>query len=155
MNRKVVALAIVALFIGLVLGKVFSGRGPMASAPAPTGERAGATITSVHNDAVADYEAAIKTGKPVYVLFHSMTCQPCIEISEVVDRVLPEYEDRIVFVNAITDDPSAQRLAQRFEFQYIPTSFFLAPDGTVSNSFTGAMSEEQMRGYLDRLANDR
>jgi len=54
-------------------------------------------------------------------------------------------------VNAITDDASAQQLASRFSFQYIPTSFFLAPDGTVTDSFTGKLSESEMRARLDRL----
>jgi thioredoxin-like negative regulator of GroEL len=54
-------------------------------------------------------------------------------------------------VNAITDDASAQQLASKFSFQYIPTSFFVASDGSVSNSFTGPLSESEMRGRLDEL----
>lgn len=64
---------------------------------------------------------------------------------------MPEYGDKIVFVNAITDDASAGQLASRFSFQYIPTSFFVASDGTVVDSFTGSMSETDMRGRLDNL----
>jgi thioredoxin-like negative regulator of GroEL len=110
------------------------------------------SITADHNDAVGDFEAAQTSGKPVYVLFHSLTCDPCIEISNVVDEVMPEYSDDVFFVNAITDDPSAQQLAADFSFQYIPTSFFLAPGGeTVIDSYVGAMDATQMRGYLDAL----
>jgi len=109
------------------------------------------TITSTHNDAVADYEAALETGKPVYVLFHSLSCQPCVEISAVADKIMPGYEDKVVFVNAISDDPSGQQLASRFQFQYIPTSFFITPDGKVADSFTGAMSEADMKTRLDKL----
>ena len=65
--------------------------------------------------------------------------------------MVPEYEDKVVFVNAITDDASAQRLASRFSFQYIPTSFFVAPQGTVSDSHTGPLSESEMRARLDKL----
>ena len=56
-----------------------------------------------------------------------------------------------MFVNAITDDASAQQLASEFQFQYIPTSFFIASDGEVAESFTGSMSEADMRGKLDAL----
>ncbi len=122
-----------------------------ASGTRPAAAPAGATITSVHNDAVADYEAALKTGKPVYVLFHSLSCQPCVEISAVVDKVMPGYEGKVVFVNAISDDPSAQQLASKFQFQYIPTSFFITPDGKIADSFTGAMSEADMKARLDKL----
>lgn len=150
-SKGPIILLVVAIFLGLIAVKLVSDGGAPAS---PTGEgaTAGTSITSVRNDAVADYEAAVASGKPIYVLFHSMTCVPCVEISAVADQVMPSYEDDVVFVNAITDDPSGQQLAAKFAFQYIPTSFFVAPGGTeVTDSFTGAMEEAQMRAYLDAL----
>ena len=47
---------------------------------------------------------------------------------------MPGYEGKVVFVNAISDDASAQQLASQFQFQYIPTSFFITPDGKVADS---------------------
>ena len=152
----VVILVVVALFGGVLLAKSQSKppparvASPSGVAPAPA-QSGAPTITSTHNDAVADYEAALKTGKPVYVLFHSLTCQPCVEISAVVDKVMPGYEGEVVFVNAITDSPSAQQLASKFQFQYIPTSFFIAPDGKVAESFTGSMPDTDMKARLDKL----
>lgn len=153
----VIVLVVVALFAGVLLAKTQTGR-PAPRVVTPSGAEAEAsaqasvtTITSTHNDAVADYEAALKTGKPIFVLFHSLTCVPCVEISAVVDKVMPEYEGRVVFVNAISDDPSAQRLASQFQFQYIPTSFFVTPDGKVVDSFTGAMPDADMKARLDKL----
>ncbi len=122
----IIVLVVVALFAGVLVAKALSGSATAPSAASSgasetgAGTPAGVTITSVHNDAVEDYEAALKTGKPVYVLFHSLTCQPCVEISAVVDKVMPGYEGKVVFVNAISDDPSAQLLASKFQFQYIP-----------------------------------
>ena len=153
----VVILLVVAVFAGVMLAKARSGAtatpgttiaGVVANTqPQPLAT----TITSVHNDAAADYGAALKTGKPVYVLFHSLTCQPCVEISAVVDKVMPAYAGKVVFVNAISDDSSAQQLASEFQFQYIPTSFFITPDGKVADSFTGSMSDADMRARLDKL----
>ena len=54
-------------------------------------------------------------------------------------------------MNAITDDASAQQLASKFSFQYIPTSFFVTSDGTVSDSYTGPLSDSEMRARLDKL----
>lgn len=141
-QKSLVALVVVAVFVLLLAVKLVADGG------AGSGD---ASITSVHNDAVADFEAAVASGKPVYVLFHSLSCEPCIEISQVADRVMPDYEGRVVFVNAITGDPSGAQLASSFEFQYIPTSFFLAPGGEQHDAFTGAMDEAAMRGYLDAL----
>ena len=54
-------------------------------------------------------------------------------------------------MNAITDDSSGAELASKFTFQYIPTSFFVGPDGTVLDSYTGPLSESEMRARLDKL----
>lgn len=64
---------------------------------------------------------------------------------------MPEYQGKVTYVNAITADPSGEQLASKFQFQYIPTSFFISPDGKVVDSFTGAMSEVDMKTRLDRL----
>jgi thiol-disulfide isomerase/thioredoxin len=65
--------------------------------------------SSSRADVTVAYAAALKTGKPIYLLFHSLTCVPCVEISAVVDKVIPAYEGRIVFVNAISDDEPSPR----------------------------------------------
>ncbi|MBK5210972.1 MAG: hypothetical protein JJE36_01395 [Coriobacteriia bacterium] len=113
------------------------------------------SLTSVRNDAVSDYTAALKTGKPVYVLFHSLTCDPCVEISAVAEKVMPDYQKRVVFVNAITDDASGQALATKFAFQYIPTSFFIGSGGQATDSYTGVLTESQMRSRLDTLVKSK
>lgn len=149
--KAAMALLIAAMFLGLLIVKLATADRPVGAPPPAGGDAAPASITSVRNDALADYERALRTGKPIYALFHSLTCKPCIEISRVVDRVMPDYESRVVFVNAITDDASAQRLASRFRFQYIPTSFFVSPDGEVQASYTGSMDAVRLREHLDAL----
>jgi thioredoxin-like negative regulator of GroEL len=156
-NALIIVGVVLALF-AIIVVKALSNTGGLRSGvagSATSAERvqgAARSLTSVHNDASSDYAAALQTGKPIYVLFHSLTCQPCVEISGVADKVVPAYRDRIVFVNAITDDASAQRLASRFAFEYIPTSFFLRPDGSVESSFTGVLSDAEMKARLDELA---
>jgi thioredoxin-like negative regulator of GroEL len=150
-SKSVIVLLVVVAFLVLALAKIVTDGGASTGASTAGPSSSGTSITSVRNDAVADYEAALQTGKPVYVMFHSLTCQPCVEISAVADEVMPGYADEVVFVNAITDDDSARELASRFAFQYIPTSFFLAPDGTVVDTHTGTLSEAEMQAFLDRL----
>lgn len=148
-TRAVISVAaVIAIFALIVTGKGGTQRGDPSAGVSPSG----GSMTAKHNDAVADYADAVKTGKPVYVLFHSLMCQPCVQISAVADRVVPRYEGKIVFVNAITDDPSAQRLASKFSFQYIPTSFFVAPGGRVVDSHTGVLGAAEMQARLDALA---
>jgi hypothetical protein len=75
----IIILVVVALFAGVLFAKT-QNKPPVApvaassgAATGDAGQAAGTTITSTHNDAVADYEAALKTGKPIYVLFHSLS----------------------------------------------------------------------------------
>ncbi|PKQ16999.1 MAG: hypothetical protein CVT67_02315 [Actinobacteria bacterium HGW-Actinobacteria-7] len=157
MSGKAKILLGVAVVFAVVLGMKLGGAAikPTAVAPAAnsvsTPAEPSLTPTAARGDASAEYDAALRAGKPVYVLFHSTTCQSCIDISRVVDGVLPEYADRLTFVNAITDDPGARSLADRFEFQYIPTSFFIDGKGKIVDSYVGPLDEPGLRTYLDSL----
>jgi putative thioredoxin len=151
--RIIVAAVIVFAFAAIVALKVGSGA-PASPADAETtgSPSASGKISESHADANAAYDAALAGGKPVYVLFHSLTCDPCIEISAIVDKIIPAYEGKVVFVNAISDDPGSQVLGEKFQFQYIPQSFFIDAKGSVVDSFTGAMDEPAMKAYLDKLS---
>lgn len=65
--RLVLVAVILAVFAGLVLAKVTSS----GSAPSAATSSSSTSITSGPNDATADYEAAVRSGKPIYLLFHS------------------------------------------------------------------------------------
>jgi len=111
----------------------------------------GATADAAAYDAVAAYDAALDEGLPIYILFHSLTCQSCVEIDAVAKAVVPEYEGRVSFVDALTDETSGAELASSFSFQFIPTSYFLLSDGTVQATYTGVLDAEAMRAQLDSL----
>lgn len=152
--RIIVATIILVGFLVLLVAKAVTSSPSAAptTCPTPSAAASGSSASDEQaSGAVAAYEAALKAGKPIYVMFHSTTCAPCIEIAGVADGVIPDYADRITFVDAVTDDSGTQELASKFSFQYIPTSFFLKADGTTVDSFTGAMDDAQMRGYLDAL----
>lgn len=100
--------AIVVVFLVVLIVKV--------ERSANAGAGVSGSVTGQHVDAVAAFEQARTGGRPIYVLFHSLTCQPCVKISANVDQVVPDYASRVTFVNAITDDLSAQQLASRFNF---------------------------------------
>lgn len=71
-SKTVIVLIVAALFLGLIVGKLVTAGD--SSTSAPSGVTAGdASITSGGNDATADYGAALKSGTPIYLLFHSST----------------------------------------------------------------------------------
>ncbi len=140
--KAIVAIVIVAVFLALLVAKFV---------PTKAVESASTQPSAVREDPVEAYDAALAGDKPIYLLFHSLTCDPCIEISAAVDQVVPGYADSVTFVNVITDDPAGQQLATRFDFQYIPTSFFVSADGEVFDSYTGVLTAPEMRARLDAL----
>ncbi len=68
-TRMVIVFVVIALFAGILAAKYLSPSQPGGS----DGLAARESLTSVRNDAAADYEAAVKSGKPIYVLFHSLS----------------------------------------------------------------------------------
>lgn len=65
---------------------------------------------------------------------------------------MPDYEGRVVFVDAITDSSAAEPILQQYPTRYIPTSVFIGSDGGVVDTVTGPLSEADLRERLDALA---
>jgi len=65
--RLVVLLVVIALFGGMVAAKLMA----TVSRPQASTSATGGSSTPVSSDSSADYAAAIRAGKPMYVLFHS------------------------------------------------------------------------------------
>ncbi len=144
--QAVLTVGVIVIFAVIIASKVLGpDAGLGGGGNAPSQSRA---------DAIATFEEARASGRPVYLLFHSLTCDPCVEISAYVDQVVPSYQGRVEFVNAITEDPSGQRLATGFNFQYIPTSFFFDQRGALIASYTGVMSVDELRAQLDSMVTE-
>lgn len=146
-SKIAIVMAVAILFIAVLI--VRNGDGTNA------GRQGGVEAPSIETrDPVAAFEEALFSGKPIYVLFHSKTCAPCAEIEATAHEVLPDYSADVTFVDVITDDPRARPLLSRFRFQYIPTSFFLAADGSEVDSHTGVLDADELRRRLDELVVD-
>jgi thiol-disulfide isomerase/thioredoxin len=152
-RAKMVALVVVALVLGLLIGlrvvdRVEDAQPLEAGVLVDPEAAAGPDPFEVYQDARA-------AGMPMYVLFHSGACEPCVEAREVASRVLPEYEDTVVYVSAHTVDPRSRDLFDEFSFRSVPTSYFLASDGSVVDRYVGPMSDEDLREALDGIAAGR
>lgn len=64
---------------------------------------------------------------------------------------MPEYEGRVAFVDAVTTDPQAAGVLERYPSQYIPTSVFVDGQGAVLESYIGPLSVDELRARLDTL----
>ncbi len=142
-SRVLIGLAVVVVFAVIIGVRLFDRP---AEQPVDFGADAPAAV-----DPVVAIDEALAAGDPVVVLFSSGGCPPCIEMKEIVSRVMPEYVDTVAYVDAPTGDQRTRPLFQRFQFQFVPTTIFLTPDGAVLEQHTGAMSETDFRARLDAL----
>ncbi|MFJ8010158.1 tetratricopeptide repeat protein [Streptomyces fagopyri] len=88
------------------------------------------------------------TEVPVVIDFWAEWCEPCKQLSPVLERLAVEYGGR--FVLAKIDVDANQMLMQQFGIQGIPAVFAVVA-GQALPLFQGAAAEAQIRGTLDQL----
>lgn len=85
---------------------------------------------------------------PVVIDFWAEWCQPCKQLSPVLERLAVEYDGR--FLLAKIDVDANQMLMQQFGVQGIPAVFAVVA-GQALPLFQGAAAEQQIRQTLDQL----
>ncbi|GAA3804621.1 tetratricopeptide repeat protein [Streptomyces chiangmaiensis] len=88
------------------------------------------------------------TEVPVVIDFWAEWCQPCKQLSPILERLAREYNGR--FVLAKIDVDANQMLMQQFGIQGIPAVFAVVA-GQALPLFQGAAPEQQIRDTLDQL----
>ncbi|WP_371576839.1 tetratricopeptide repeat protein [Streptomyces sp. NBC_01314] len=88
------------------------------------------------------------TEVPVVLDFWAEWCQPCKQLSPVLERLAVEYNGK--FVLAKIDVDANQMLMQQFGIQGIPAVFAVVA-GQALPLFQGAAPEQQIRSTLDQL----
>jgi putative thioredoxin len=88
------------------------------------------------------------TEVPVVIDFWAEWCEPCKQLSPVLERLALEYNGR--FVLAKVDVDANQMLMQQFGIQGIPAVFAVVA-GQALPLFQGAAGEAQIRQTLDQL----
>ncbi|MEW2129702.1 tetratricopeptide repeat protein [Streptomyces sp. NPDC005435] len=99
----------------------------------------------------ADFEREVlqrSAEVPVVIDFWAEWCQPCKQLSPVLERLAVEYDGR--FLLAKVDVDANQMLMQQFGVQGIPAVFAVVA-GQALPLFQGAAGEQQIRETLDQL----
>ncbi|MBO8158176.1 thioredoxin family protein [Thermosyntropha sp.] len=102
--------------------------------------------------AVQEIKEAEENGESMWLLFSSASCPPCVEMKKIFDRIKPEYEGKVRFINISVDEDENYELMREYEIKYIPTIYIIDAKGNVSYHNIGLIEEEALRAELDKVA---
>lgn len=124
-----------------------NGSAPAEGAPAGGGAPSGLVIDVTDASFVTDVIQRSST-VPVVIDFWAEWCQPCKQLSPVLERLAAEFGGK--FLLAKVDLDANPQLGQAFQVQSIPAVFAVLKGQPVP-LFQGAQPEAQIRGVLTEL----
>ena len=88
--------------------------------------------------------------KPIFLFFHSNTCNSCLVMIDTVTQVYPEFMDSVALVDVNVYDERNLNLLRRFQITSIPTQIFINKKGD-EKIILGVMQPEVLRENLSLL----
>ena len=113
-------------------------------APNSTGSLVVDSNTENFNEDVVNASSQI----PIIVDFWAPWCEPCKQMTPVLERLVQEYSGQVKLVKINIDENQA--LAQQLRVQSIPMVYAFK-DGRPADAFNGALPESQLRQFIEKL----
>lgn len=135
------------------LGAVAAAREAQAKAAQVAAERAANPIANalIIDVTTTDFEQEVIAKSmtvPVVVDLWATWCEPCKQLSPILEKLALEYDGR--WILAKVDVDAEQQIAAAFQVQSIP-AVFVVIGGQVAPMFQGAMPESQVRQVIDAV----
>ncbi len=135
------------------LGAVAAAREAQAKAAQAAAQRAADPVASnlIIDVTTSSFEADVITQSmtvPVVVDLWATWCEPCKQLSPILEKLALEYDGR--WILAKVDVDAEQQIAAAFQVQSIPTVYVVI-GGQVDPMFQGAMPESQVRQVLEAV----
>ena len=135
------------------LGAVAAAREAQAKAAQAAAQRAADPVASnvIIDVTTASFEADVINQSmtvPVVVDLWATWCEPCKQLSPILEKLALEYDGR--WILAKVDVDAEQQIAAAFQVQSIPTVYVVI-GGQVAPMFQGAMPESQVRQVLEAV----
>lgn len=93
-------------------------------------------------------EEVLQSELPVLVDFYADWCGPCKMVAPILEELSKEYAGKIYIYKVNVD--KEPELARDFGIQSIPTIWFVPMKGEPQVNM-GALSKEQLKGYIDKV----
>lgn len=85
----------------------------------------------------------------VLVDFWADWCSPCLMIAPVLERVLAEYQDEVIYTKLEVDEGENMKLAGRYKVRGFPT-VMLFRDGEEIARFSGAKPAHFITSFIEQ-----
>lgn len=93
-------------------------------------------------------ELVLKSDKPVLVDFWAEWCNPCKQLTPVLEDLANDYKGRLIIAKLDIDD--SPQTATKFGVRGIPT-LMLFKNGSLEATKVGSDSKSKLTAWLDRL----
>ena len=171
MTKRVKVMLVITLVSVLTSGLVMAGCSPSSAQGVEVGNQApDFQLQSLDGQTVSLGDLQ---GKPVLINFWATWCSPCRGEMPYIQEIYEEWSDRGLVVLAINIGESSskaeefmqsynlsftvlldtkQDVAQKYNIQYIPTTFFIDKDGIIQDKLIGAFQNKtQIENRLSKI----
>ena len=106
------------------------------------------TIKDVNTDNFMTEVIEASKTKPIIVDFWAPWCEPCKQLTPILEAAILKYKDKLVLAKINIDEN--QDIAAQFKIQSIPTvyAFF---EGKVVDGFQGAQSNSEILAFIKKI----
>lgn len=102
--------------------------------------------------AAQQIEKAIEEGRPAWLFFRTSTCPACVELKRTFDRLEPDYQGKVVFIDINLDDDRNADLAREYRIGYVPQTFIANSRGEMVFQQVGTIEEDELQDILGQVA---
>ena len=160
------AAAVVGIGAALVWTHYQAGNINEAAAQSVNTEAPDITVTAMDGTEV---KLSSLRGKTVFVNFWATWCGPCMQEMPEMNKIYPDYKDKIEFFAVSIDDSRSDyekyagesgfaypmywgdknAIVKAYGLQGIPASYIVDKYGTITKSHIGGLNETALRPFLD------
>ncbi len=111
----------------------------------PVTESTATKDENIKSMSLEEFNAVLKTDKPVLVEFHTLWCAPCIKMASIVDEIEKEYKDKAVVIRVDLD--ASKEVSKAYKVKDVPM-FVLFKDGKAQWQHNGIISKEELVKHI-------